>query len=303
MKYLEIMRPAHWSKNLFIFAAIVFGRRLFGPANQVILDVLSVLAGFFCFSMASAAVYIFNDIIDRQTDRLHPEKAKRPLAAGTVTVFSASILALFCAAVAVICSLLLVRAFAVLILCYIVLTVVYSLLLKRVMILDVITISIGFVLRAMAGAVIVGVLISPWLIICTFMLCLFIGFGKRRSEIALLDQNSQAFRATLAGYTPELLSHMLDVTSGLAIASFLLYSMDERTIHSLGSNNLFYTTPFVLFCIFRFSLLIQKGKYTGPVRILLHDLPFQIGLVLWGLACIAIVYADKLGIGFGILAY
>ena len=163
------------------------------------------------------------------------------------------------------------------------------------MILDCVVISIGFCLRAIAGAVIINVPISPWLIICTFGLCLFLAFGKRRSEIALLGDDSELFRKTLAGYTPELLSHMLDVTSGLAVVCFLLYAMDDRTLHIFGTNNLVYTTPLVLYCIFRFSALIQQGRFSGLVELIIHDLPFQIGLAVWIISCIAIIYANKMG--------
>jgi 4-hydroxybenzoate polyprenyltransferase len=164
------------------------------------------------------------------------------------------------------------------------------------MILDCVVISIGFCLRAIAGAVVVDVPISPWLIICTFALSLFLAFGKRRSEIAMLGENSESFRKTLAGYTPELLSHMLDVTSGLAVICFLLYAMDDRTFNIFGTNNLVYTTPFVLYCVFRFSALIQQGRFSGIVELILHDLPFQIGLVLWIISCIVIIYAGKLSL-------
>ena len=167
------------------------------------------------------------------------------------------------------------------------------------MILDCIVISVGFCLRAVAGAIVVGVIISPWLIICTFALCLFLAFGKRRSEIARLGEISADFRKTLAGYTPELLAHMLDVSSGLAIVCFLLYATDDRTLRIFGTNNLVYTTPLVFYCIFRFSALIQKGVYSGPVKIILRDRPFQFAFCLWVLCCIVIIYANKLGGVFG----
>ncbi len=291
------MRPLHWTKNMFVFAALIFGQKLNVP-----LAVGRVIGGFFCFSVAASAVYIFNDIIDRKADRLHPEKCKRPIAAGSVTVGSAVGMSGLCAAVAVVGSFMLAESFAVIILTYIVLMILYSLLLKRIMILDCVVISIGFCLRAVAGVVVLqseDVFISPWLIICTFALCLFLAFSKRRSEIAQLRQDSESFRKTLAGYTPELLAHMLDVTSGLAVVCFLLYAMDDRTLRIFGSNNLVYTTPLVLYCIFRYSALIQTGKFRDPVQLILSDLPFQVGFVLWVLSCIAIIYADKLGISFG----
>jgi 4-hydroxybenzoate polyprenyltransferase len=292
MKLLQIMRPRHWAKNVFVFAALIFGRQIAVP-----LAVGRAMGAFFCFCLAASAVYIFNDIIDRGTDSLHPEKRKRPIAAGTVSISSAAVASALCAAAAIIGSFILARSFAITILAYVVLMILYSLLFKRMMILDCVVISIGFCLRAIAGALVVGVFISPWLIICTFALCLFLAFSKRRGEIILLGESSESFRRTLAGYTPELLAHMLDVTSGLAVVCFLLYAMDERTLHIFGTNNLVYTTPLVLYCIFRFSLLIQQGTYSDPLRLIYKDLPFQIGLVLWVLSCIAIIYADKLGFG------
>jgi hypothetical protein len=172
------------------------------------------------------------------------------------------------------------------------------------MIVDVIIISVGFVLRAMAGAVVIGVFVSPWLIICTFALCLFLGFSKRYSEIILLAENSILFRKTLGGYTLELLAHMLDVTSGLAVVCFLLYTMDARTERLFGTNNLVFTVPFVLYCIFRFSALIQKGRFSGPVQIILCDRAFELGFALWVLSCLAIIYANRLGLSLlDIVAY
>jgi 4-hydroxybenzoate polyprenyltransferase len=294
MKFLQIMRPRHWIKNVFVFAALIFGQKLTVPSA-----VGRAIGGFFCFSLAASAVYIFNDIIDRKTDSLHPEKCKRPVAAGTISVGSAAVMSAICAAAAIILSFMLARDFAIIILIYIALMILYSLLLKRAMILDCVIISIGFCLRAIAGAVVVGVFISPWLIICTFALCLFMAFSKRRSEIAQLREDSESFRKTLAGYTTELLAHMLDVTSGLAIVCFLLYARDVETVERFGTQNLVYTTPLVLYCVFRFSALIQKGRFSGPVQLILADLPFQIGFALWVLSCAGIIYADKLGINFG----
>jgi 4-hydroxybenzoate polyprenyltransferase len=178
----------------------------------------------------------------------------------------------------------------VILLAYMVQTTLYSLALKRVMILDCIIIALGFCLRAVAGAVVIDVSISPWLVICTFALCLFLAFSKRRGEIAQLKADSEAFRKTLGEYTPELLAHMLDVTSVLAVVCFLLYAMDQRTKEILGTTDLIYTSPFVLYCIFRFSALTQKGVYSDPVRLILHDWPFQVGIVLWGIFCILIIY-------------
>ena len=284
-EYLAIMRPLHWIKNIFVFAGLVFGQKLSDPAA-----IGRSIAGFFCFCLAASAIYILNDIIDCRTDKLHPEKFQRPIAAGKVNTKTAAILAAICGIIAVLGSLILTPNFAIIIVSYIVLMILYSLFFKSMIILDCIIISVGFCLRAIAGAVVVGVFISPWLIICTFALCMFMSFGKRRGEIAMLAQNSESFRATLGGYSPELLAHMIDVTSGLAVVCFLLYAMDVRTMRIFGSNHLVYTAPLVLYCIFRFNALIQQGKYSGPVQLILKDLPFQIGFVIWILSCIIIIY-------------
>ncbi|MFH1716801.1 MAG: decaprenyl-phosphate phosphoribosyltransferase [Planctomycetota bacterium] len=296
MKFVQIMRLRDWIKNIFVLAALVFGQQLAVPSA-----VGRAVAAFFCFCLAASAVYIFNDIIDRETDRLHPDKCKRPIAAGAVSIGPAIVILVVCAVAALVGAVLLAVDFAVVIFVYIVLMIFYSLLFKEMMILDCVVISIGFCLRAIAGAVVVGVSISSWLLICTFALCLFVAFSKRRSEIAQLREDSESFRKTLAGYTPELLAHMLNVTSGLAIVCFLLYATDEMTVARFGTVNLVYTTPLVLYCVFRFSALIQKGKFPGPVELILADLPFQIGFVLWALLCIFIIYAESFGIGRGSL--
>jgi 4-hydroxybenzoate polyprenyltransferase len=284
------MRPSHWSKNVFVFVALIFGGKLVGPIDEAVSAIAVSIGGFLCFSLAASAVYIFNDIIDRETDRLHPVKRNRPIVSGSVSVGSALVASLLCGVLSIAGSLVFAKGLAIVVGAYIALMVLYSLALKRMMILDCIVLSVGFCLRAIAGAIVVEVSISPWLIICTFAVCLFMAFGKRRSEMAQLGDEGEAFRNTLGGYTPELLAHMLDVTSGLAIVCFLLYAMDDRTLAIFGTNNLVYTTPFVLYCVFRFSALLQKGKFAGPVELTLKDLPFQIGFALWVLSCILIIY-------------
>ena len=302
--YIEIMRPTYWSKNVFVFAALVFGGKLVGEPNVVLLDCMSALAGFLCFCMAASAVYIFNDIVDRKDDRNHQQKSQRPIAAGRVSVSHGLFLSVVCATAAVVCSFLLVKSLAVIIISYIVLMVLYSLLLKGFLIVDAITIAIGFVLRAMAGAVVTGVAASSWLIICTFALCLFMGFGKQRCEMAQISADAHGREVKSDGYTLELLGHMLNVTAGLAIMCFLMYSLDDRTIGLFGTTSFIYTMPFVLYCIFRFSALVQKGVYVEPVQIILHDGPFRIGLALWLWSCAIMLYASKLGLNpAGILVY
>ncbi len=292
MELLRTLRPVHWVKNVFVFAALIFSRRLAGPWAESLPAVGLALGAFACFCLASSAVYVFNDVLDRKTDSVHPQRRSRPIAAGRVTVPAARAVGAGCAVLALLGSLLLSAPLAAIILAYLLLMVFYSIGLKHVMILDCAIIALGFCLRAVAGAVVINVFISPWLVICTFALTLFLAFSKRRGEIAQLQANSEAFRKTLGEYTPELLAHMLDVSSVLAVVCFLLYAMDFRTRELFGSNNLVYTTPVVLYCIFRFSALTQKGLYSDPVKLIVVDRPFQIGLALWAVLCIGIIYVN-----------
>jgi len=290
MELLRLLRPVHWVKNVFVFAALVFSRELAGPAGQVLSALGWATGAFVCFSLAASGIYIINDIWDRKTDSIHPERRNRPIASGRVTVPAAGTAAVVCIVLALVGSALLAPGLATIILTYVVLMILYSLGLKHIMILDCAIIAAGFCLRAVAGAVVIDVSISPWLVICTFALTLFLAFSKRRGEIAQLQENSEAFRRTLGEYTPELLSHMLDVSSVLAVICFLMYAMDSGTIERFGTNSLVYTAPVVLYCIFRFSALTQKGLYSDPVKLILQDRPFQIGLLIWTVLCLGIIY-------------
>jgi 4-hydroxybenzoate polyprenyltransferase len=292
MDLLRILRPVHWVKNVFVFAALIFSRRLGAPMAQLLPALGLALGAFVCFCLASSAIYILNDILDRQTDSFHPERRSRPIAAGRVATPTALTISAGCALLALLGGLFLSTALAGILVLYLLLMVAYSLGLKHVMILDCAIIALGFCLRAVAGAVVIDVFISPWLVICTFALTLFLAFSKRRGEIAQLQADSEAFRRTLGEYTPELLAHMLNVSSMLAVACFLLYAMDFRTRELFGTNNLAYTTPVVLYCIFRFSALTQKGVYSDPVKLIFRDRPFQIGLVLWVVLCVGIIYGN-----------
>jgi len=296
--YLILLRLSHWTKNAFLFVGLIFGGKLAGSAGQIVSAVGIASGGFLCFCLAASAMYAVNDIIDRESDRTNMHKKNRPVASGAVSVRGAFLLAALCGAISVVTAFLFGKWFGATVVAYIILTTLYSLWLKRMIIVDCIAIAMGFCLRAVAGAVILKVATSPWLVICTFALSLFLAFGKRRSEVEQLGNEGTQFRETLAGYTPELLGHMLDVTSTLAIVSFMLYATNERTIKVFGSNGIVYTVPLVLYCVFRFSALIQKGKYFDMVEFILNDVPFQIGFGLWVLSCILIIYAGNLGLHF-----
>lgn len=292
MPYLRLMRPAQWSKNLFLFAGLVFGLKLVEWVS-----VWHVVVGFVYFCLVSSGVYVLNDIRDRNEDRLHPTKRSRPLAAGEVSVAAAAALAIALFGVGLGAAFLLDRGFFAVTAAYVLLQAAYTFGLKQVALLDVILIGGGFVLRAVAGAVLVHVEISHWLVLCTFTLCLFMGFSKRRCELSAMAESTRAdlarHRRTLVIYTPDLLNHMTTLTAGIAVVSFMLYATDKRTLEVFGTNYLVYTLPMVVYAIFRFALLVEHGRVDGPTAVLLRDRPFQAALGLWGLAVLVIVYRGR----------
>lgn len=294
MAYFRLLRPQQWIKNIFVFAALVFGQKLL-DAHAVTLALL----GFAALCLASSAVYVVNDIHDREEDRLHPRKRFRPIASGAVSVPAAFGLALVLVLCAVAGGYFLNPRFAIVVVGYLALQTFYTFLFKHMVILDVISIGIGFVLRAVAGGALIAVDISEWLVICTFTLCLFMGFSKRRCELnAMADAEANGtaahkHRKTLALYTPDLLNHMTTLTAGVAILCFLLYTTDDRTITVYGAfraRALLYTLPLVVYAIFRFALLVEHGRVDGPTDVALRDRPFQIAVALWGLLALGIVY-------------
>lgn len=293
MPYLRLLRPSQWTKNLFVFAGLVFGQRV-----AHVPSILASLLAFGLFCLISSAVYIMNDIHDRGEDRLHPTKRLRPLAAGRVSLAGAGLLAGILLIVGLGGALWLSRGFLLVAVTYVALQVCYTVWLKHAVLIDVILIGLGFVLRAVAGVVVLGdIKFSPWLVLCTFTLCLFMGFSKRRCELNAMSAEPAAdaarHRRTLAEYTPDLLNHMTTLTAGIAVVSFMLYAMDKRTVDEFGTNYLLYTLPFVVYAIFRFALLVEHGRVSGPTEVVLRDRPFQAALVLWGLAALLIVYRGR----------
>lgn len=295
MPYLQLLRPSQWIKNLFVFAGLLFGGKL-GDAASVGLALL----GFACLCVLSSLVYIVNDIHDREEDRLHPRKCKRPIASGTVGVGAAWSFAVGLLVIGLAGSWLLPRGFGLVATAYLVLQTLYTFGFKHAVILDVIAIGLGFVLRAVSGAVLVDVEISPWLVLCTFTLCLFMGFSKRRCELNALAENGASnagrHRKTLSIYTPDLLNHMTTLTAGIAIVSFMLYTIDKRTIAEFGefgSTGLLYTLPIVVYAIFRFAVLVEHGGVDGPTDVVVRDRPFQIAIVVWVVAALLVVYRTE----------
>jgi 4-hydroxybenzoate polyprenyltransferase len=283
---LRLARPEHWIKNVLVFFPVVLSQNMGSPPAWL---QAAVAAAALC--LISSATYVVNDIRDRAADRLHPIKKNRPLASGRVGPRAAMVEAVV----------LLVAALAVawtrrielvgIIAAYFLLQLAYSLLLKRKMLLDAICIALGFVLRAAAGAVAIGVQISPWLFICTFTLCLFLAFCKRRNESAALHDAATAeeHRRTLGGYTPELLTHLITLSAAIAVVAFLVYALSDRTVERFQTNYLVYTLPLVIYGIFRLAMLSMFGRYADPTDLALRDRPFQLVIVIWVVAVIVII--------------
>jgi len=290
---IKLMRPRQWTKNLIVFAAVVFSGRAVIP-----LDALHATLGFVLFCFLSSGAYILNDVVDAEHDRRHPEKKNRPIAAGKISrgaglalfaVFAASSLGASFGTLG--------WKFGVCAATYFVLNLAYSFGVKKVVILDVLTIALGFVLRAIAGIyafVSEPGQISEWLLICTFFLALFLGFSKRRGEITDLSETAVAHRPILASYSPKLIDEMVGVTTASSVMSYSLYTIWPGTVARLGTKNMIYTIPFVVYGIFRYLYLIhKKGKGASPSSILLRDRPLQANIALYVLVVFLILYVIK----------
>ncbi len=280
------MRLQQWIKNFFLFAALVFSGNLFN-----VIDLYRVCAGFLLFSFVSSGIYLINDIADLESDKLHPTKSKRPLPSGTLSVGSARIASLLLLIVGMAGGYILHPLFSLVLGAYLVVNILYSFRLKHVVILDVMTISAGFVLRVIAGAVLINVPTSEWLIICTILLSLFLGFSKRRHELTILEAQANVHRSVLEHYSPYFLDQMIGIVTASTVMSYTLYTISEETVKKFGTNGLIYTMPFVLYGIFRYLYLVHKRVEGGnPTKVALTDLPLVINIVLWILTASIIIY-------------
>ncbi len=278
------MRPRQWTKNLLVFAALTFDLQLDDPGR-----VLIAIAAFFVLCLASGAVYLVNDLLDAETDRLHPVKRHRPIASGRLPMPVARAAAVAAIVLAPIAGWLLRPGFGVIVVCYIALILAYSFWLKHHVIIDVFAISGGFVLRAAGGAVVLAIPISPWLYVCTVLLSLFLGFAKRRNEMRLLEAAAGQHRRNLDEYSVELLDQLILLTAAASIMSYSLYTF---TAEALPENHaMMLTIPFVLYGIFRYLLLVYVREEGGaPEQLLLSDRPLLGSVALWGCAVVAVLY-------------
>jgi 4-hydroxybenzoate polyprenyltransferase len=280
---LKTMRPRQWTKNAFLFAALVFDGKLFHLTNF-----LRTLAGFGLFCLISSAVYIFNDLLDVESDRQHPIKKNRPIASGKLPVSLAVITGIVLVLFTLTAGYLLAWQFALTLLVYFAMMLAYSKWLKRVLILDVLILAAGFVLRVHSGTTLIVVeRFSPWLYVLMTLLALYLGFGKRRAELALLAQTASGHRQVFEGYTIPLLDQYITIVSGTTIVAYALYTFFRPD----APESLMLTIPFVVYAIFRYLYLVQVKEIGGePEEILLSDRPLQISIFLWGLSVLAVFY-------------
>ena len=285
--FVEALRPAQWLKNGFVFAALIFSRRL--TVSWAV--VLSALAAF-VFCEISSAGYLINDVLDAAEDREHPIKGLRPIASGRldarIAIFTSAVLGLSALGAAWILD----HTFFAVVSAYAATTILYSTLLKHVPLVDVFIIAAGFVLRVLGGAVVIHVEVSSWLIVCTTLLALFVALAKRRHELVLLGDEAPSHRRHLSEYSPYFLDQLIAVVTASTLMSYALYTLSTDAQTKFPGKRLELTIPFVLFGIFRYLYLIHQSKQGGsPTRLLLTDSVLLATVVLWGISAILIIYS------------
>ncbi len=281
---IRAMRPHQWTKNALVFAALVFDLKFFetGP-------VASTVLAFVAFSLASSATYLVNDIRDIANDQAHPRKRHRPLASGVLPVSVAGGAAIVLVVASLAIAWVVRPEFAGVVVAYLLLMAAYNVGLKQLAIIDVMIIAFGFVLRAAGGAVAIDVPISPWLYVCTALLSIFLGFAKRRSELASLGGQAESHRANLSEYTVPMLDQMISMVGASTMIAYALYTFDASSVPA--NYSMMLTLPFVVFSIFRYLLLIQQNRLTGsPELLLFRDRPLFASIVGWGVTAVLVLY-------------
>jgi 4-hydroxybenzoate polyprenyltransferase len=285
------LRPAQWTKNLIVFAGLLFGERASGPAFLDPRAIGQALAAFVIFCALSGVVYLINDVADREADARHPRKRYRPIASGALSPRVAIGFAVALTVVALAAAYMLRPAFALVSVAYVALLGVYSGPLKHVVIIDVLTIAIGFVLRAVAGAVAIDVPISHWLLILTILLALFLALSKRRHELVLLADGATGHRPILEEYSPYLLDQMIAVVTASTLISYVIYTISPETVQKFHTDYLGLTLVFPLYGIFRYLYLVHQKEGGGsPADMLVTDRPLLACVALWAMTVTFIIY-------------
>ena len=285
LEYLRLIRIHHWVKNFFVFVPLIFAKLLFNLdyVNQVLL-------AFFAFSIVTSLVYVINDLIDMEKDRLHPKKKNRPLASGRVSKGSAYIIIIILAAVAVFSTVLFNYKFNLILLSYVMLNIFYSLILKNIVIVDLLSIGAGFMLRVIGGGVVIGVAVSNWLLLTTLFLSLFLAVMKRRSELAIVVNDIET-RKVLQDYSLNFIDQIATISSGSVLLCYALYTVSERTIHAFNTDKLIYTVIFVVFGIFRYMYLVyKKSQGENAIEIMITDIPMILNILFYLVTITLVIY-------------
>jgi 4-hydroxybenzoate polyprenyltransferase len=285
------MRPHQWVKNLFVLAPLLFGMKLGEPVA-----ILSALVAFASFCLLSSGLYVINDLIDAEADRSHPEKKLRPIASGRVSRRAALILASSLMTISFTLAFALGLKTGLITLTYCLVTLSYCLTFKNALVLDAMLIAAGFVLRVVGGAVAVGVTPTHWLIVCAFLLALFLAFSKRRQELVMLSSAAAQHRSVLAQYTVPFLDRANNILLGATLVCYALYTVSPETIQRFGTDKLIYGTAFVIYGLLRYLALTQDVRYGGnPSRMLVKDRPLLLTVLGWGIYNALIIYRSYLG--------
>jgi 4-hydroxybenzoate polyprenyltransferase len=280
------MRPSQWAKSAFVLAAPMFGKRLTDGGDLFLLGVALCT-----FSSVSSGVYLLNDVLDRERDREHPEKRGRPIAAGVLPAGIALLCAGFLAGGGIAAGFAFSAGLGRILLLYVAIQAAYSLRLKEVILVDVFCIASGFVLRVLAGAVVLDLYVSSWLILTTIFLSLFLALCKRRAEVVLLEERGREHRETLRDYLPGFLDQIIAVTTASVVLCYSLYTLDSRTVLEFQTRSLVFTVPFVIFGIFRYLFLVHLRRGgASPVKTIFSDPPLLLNGVAWTLSAAAILY-------------
>jgi 4-hydroxybenzoate polyprenyltransferase len=288
---LRLLRVKQWTKNIFVFAALVFSKQLLNPDS-----VLLSLRAFFAFSFTASFVYVMNDVADRERDRLHPKKRFRPIASGEISLRSAFFIATILLALIAVFVYNLDWHFTMCLVVYLVMNLAYSFHLKDVVLIDVFVIAIGFMLRVIGGALVLNVARSSWLILTTMFLSLFLGIAKRRGELVALgapntSDGSFHTRKVLEHYSVEFAEQMTTICAAGFVFSYALYTVSDRTVKMFGTENLIFTTPFVLYGVFRYLYLLHKKQLgENPTEAVLSDIPMLLNFAAYAAAMLAIIY-------------
>lgn len=291
LKLISLARPKQWMKNLFVFAPILFAGQLLN-FDLMLKNILAFIA----FSLTSSVVYIINDIVDREADRAHKKKRFRPLASGEVNVKESVVFAAVIGVLGVIILLKLSYVFSIVVVIYLILNVMYTIKLKHIVILDVFIISLGFMLRVEGGAAAISVPISSWMILTTMFLSLFLAISKRRAELSASEiDNVENQRKVLGHYDISFTDQMNTVAVTGTIICYALYTVSDRTVNTFHTENLIYTTPFVIYGMFRYLYLLHKKNLgESPEQIVTKDISLIVNILLWFASAFIIIYKAKI---------